>query len=148
MNLHDPGLLHTSGFGTGLLMATINYKYPSAVSSASVGLVYNRNWYVIIPEIQCWCCHHHSHCSLEGESWGRDDKYCGDGLLGYADNEVRVSCVCEERGELVVCWITQINKGKEWAIIVTACWMHFQSWKIMCQHVVSTTTAGASCWIT
>ena len=26
MNLHDPGLLHTSGFSTGLLMATINIQ--------------------------------------------------------------------------------------------------------------------------
>jgi len=29
-------------------------------------------------------------------------KYCGGGLLGYGDDEVRVSCVWEERGELVV----------------------------------------------
>ena len=35
------------------------------------------------------------------EDRGRDEKvgqYCGDGLLGYRDNEVRVSRVWEERG--------------------------------------------------
>jgi len=37
-----------------------------------------------------------SHCCLEGEDRGRDEKvgkYCGDGLLGYGDDEVRVSRV-------------------------------------------------------
>jgi len=44
-----------------------------------------------------------SHYSLEGEDRGRDGKdvkYCGDGLLGYGDDEVRVLCVGGE-GRLV-----------------------------------------------
>ena len=39
-----------------------------------------------------------SHYSLEGEDRGPDEevgKYCGDGLLGYGDDEVRVSDVWE-----------------------------------------------------
>jgi len=39
-----------------------------------------------------------SHNCLEGEDRGRDGKYCGGGLLGYGDDEVRVSRVWEERG--------------------------------------------------
>ena len=34
-----------------------------------------------------------SHCSLEREDKGKLCKYCGDGLLGYRDDEVRVSRV-------------------------------------------------------
>jgi len=40
-----------------------------------------------------------SHHCLGGEDQGRDEKvgkYCGDGLLGYGDYEVRVSRVWEE----------------------------------------------------
>ena len=36
-------------------------------------------------------------CSLE-EDQRRGGKHCGDGLLGYGDDEVRVSHVWEERG--------------------------------------------------
>jgi len=50
MNLNLHGLLQTSGFSTGF--ANGHYKYMSAVSSASVGLGYNLNWYVMIPEVQ------------------------------------------------------------------------------------------------
>ena len=43
-----------------------------------------------------------SHYSLEGEDWGPDEefgKYCGDGHLGYGDDEERVvSDVWEEGG--------------------------------------------------
>ena len=42
-----------------------------------------------------------SHYPLEGEEWGPDKevgKYCGDSLLGYGDDEVRVSDVWEEGG--------------------------------------------------
>jgi len=39
-----------------------------------------------------------SHYSLEDEDRGHEKvgKFCGDGLLGYGDDEVRVSCVWEE----------------------------------------------------
>ena len=42
-----------------------------------------------------------SYYSLEGEDHREDekvDKVCGDGLLGYGDDEVRVSHVWEEGG--------------------------------------------------
>ena len=51
----------------------------------------------------------------------KSGKYSGDGLFGYGDDEVRVSCVWEGRGELEVwlvkfawaikSWITQVNKN-------------------------------------
>ena len=46
-----------------------------------------------------------SHWSLEGDDRGWDERvgiHCGDGLLGYGEDEVRVSHVWEDRGELVV----------------------------------------------
>ena len=47
----------------------------------------------------------HSHHSLEAEDQRRDKKvgkYCGVSLLECEGDEVRMSCVREERGELVV----------------------------------------------
>ena len=59
---------------------------------------YPRNTVLVMPPSL-------SHYSLEGEDPGRDEKvgnckYCGDGLLGYGDDKVKVSCVWEE-GEVV-----------------------------------------------
>jgi len=67
----------------------------------------------------------------------KSGKYSRDGLFGYGDNEVRVSCEWEGRGELEVwlvkfawaiescSWITQVNKnasqkrnGNVWQICV------------------------------
>ena len=53
-----------------------------------------------------------SHYSLE-EDRGRDGKvhkHCGDGLLGYGSDEVRVSGVREGRGEVVV-RVVHMGKG-------------------------------------
>jgi len=35
-------------------------------------------------------------------------RYCGDGVIGYGDDEVRVRHLWEERGELVV-WLVQFE---------------------------------------
>ena len=54
-----------------------------------------------------------SHYSLEGEDRGRDEKdvkYCGDGLLGYGDDEVSV--VCGRRGETSIAWLVKFAMYK------------------------------------
>ena len=47
-----------------------------------------------------------SHYCLEGEDCGKVGKYSGNGFLGSGDDEVRVSRMWEERGELVV-WLVK-----------------------------------------
>ena len=67
-------------------------------------------------QIQCWwCLCRFCHCSLEGKDQRRDGEHCGDGLLGYGDDEVRVSHVWEERGVLWLVkfsWIRACVKGR------------------------------------
>ena len=102
MNLHDPGFLQTSGFGTGF--ANDSAKYTSSVQCIC-GYGYNFNWCLMIPEIQRWWCFHAlSHYCFEGEDWGRDGKvgkYCDEVLLGCRDESESELCVVGEgRGEL------------------------------------------------
>ena len=76
----------------------------------------------------------HYQYSLEGEDRGRDEKLL-EMTFGYRDDEVRVSCVWEGRGELVV-WLVKFawavkkldypdqQKCKpktEWEIMAIAC---------------------------
>jgi len=85
--------MQTLGLSTNLVMASIK-----STSTASVGLLQfelvpddPRNTVLMMsPSL--------SYYSFEGEVefWGRDqkvEKYCGDGLLGYRDDDVRVSHV-------------------------------------------------------
>jgi len=74
-------------------MATIEYTVPSAsLCLATILCDDPRNTVLMMPPPL-------SHCCLEGGDRGRDDKYCGDGLLGYGDDELSESeCVWEQWG--------------------------------------------------
>ena len=70
-------------------------------------------------QLQCWwCLCRFCHCSLEGKDQRRDGEHCGDDLLGYGDDEVRVSHVWEERGgenesyDVKFSWIRACVKGR------------------------------------
>ena len=70
-------------------------KYTCALSSALATIWIDPRKTVLMVPLSL------SYYSLEGEDHREDekvDKFCGDGLLGYGDDEVRVSHVWEEGG--------------------------------------------------
>ena len=58
-------------------------------------------------------------CSLE-EDQRRGGKHCGDGLLGYGDDEVRVSHGWEERGGEVSSMASEVCVDKSMCKRLTA----------------------------
>ena len=96
----------------GLQMVTINIQVQCPVllvglATVWIGVWWSQKYSAEDASISL------SHYPLEEEDWGRDEKvgkYCGDGLLQYREDEMRVSRLLEEReGRTRSIWLVKLH---------------------------------------